>query len=92
MTLYTISNNIDMDSIQGMDNATAVTAMQICNVVFDADAWTIATMSVKYVGVGIRLASDVALPAYLASTATSKYIVDLILSTNSSLHMDATRA
>ena len=83
---------IDQESIQGIDNAITVAAREICNVAFDADAWTIATMPVKYVGLSLRLSTDVTLPAYLASTAISKDFDDLMLSTNSYHHENAKMA
>ena len=44
--------------------------------------------TVKYDGLGIRLPTDVALPAYLTSTVISKDLVHIMLSTNSYLHED----
>ena len=73
-------------------NAIAVAAKQIINLVLDADTWTIVTMPVKDGGHGLRLPTDVALPAYLASTAVLSYLVDLMLSTNSHLDRDAKMA
>ena len=61
----------------------------ICSVAFDANAWTIATMPLKYGGLGLCLPTNVALSAYLASTAISKVFVNLMFSTDSYLQMDA---
>ena len=69
----------------------AVAARQICNVALNADAWTIATMPVKYGGLGLHLSTNAALHAYLASTAISTDLVDLMLSTNSYILVDAKR-
>ena len=63
-TLCSSQYYIDQKSPQGVDDAIVVAARQICNAAFDA--WTIATTPVKYGG--------------LTSTATSKDLVDLTLS------------
>ena len=43
-------------------------------------AWTIATIPVEYGDLGLRVATDIALPAYLVSTAVSSDLVDFMLS------------
>ena len=73
-------------------DAIAVAARQICNIAFNADALTIAMMPVKYGGLDLRLPTDVAIPAFLASTAISNGLGHLMLSTNSYLLWDAKRA
>ena len=91
-TLRSSSRYIDQESLHDLDDAIAVVTGKICSLAFDADAWTIVTMPVKYGGLGPRLSNDVAIPAYLASTAISKDVVDLMLSTDSYAHEYAKRA
>ena len=71
-TLRSSPSYIDQESLQGLDEAIAVAARQICNVVFIANDLTIVTMPVNYGGVGLCHPTNV---AHLASTAISKDLI-----------------
>ena len=88
-TLRSFQCYINRELLKGMDNEITVAARQICKVAFDANVWTIATMPVKYEGIGRRLSTDVDRTAYLASTAVSNDLTDRMLSINCYLQEDA---
>ena len=51
------------------------------NIQLDEDQWTQATLSVRYGGLGIRQATELALPAFLASVSGSQELISQILPT-----------
>jgi hypothetical protein len=52
---------------------------EILNVKLDEKAWDQSTLPIKLGGLGIKLASEVALPAYLSSVYSSKSVVKSLL-------------
>ena len=52
---------------------------KILNVNLDEKAWNQSTLPIKFGGLGIKLASEVALPAYLSSVYSSKSIVKSLI-------------
>ena len=53
-------------------------ANDICNVSFDDIGWIQATLPIRLGGIGLRRASDLALPAYLASISASQSLISEI--------------
>ena len=50
----------------------------ICNASFDDIGWIQATLTIRLGGIGLRRASDLALPAYLASISASQSLISEI--------------
>ena len=53
-------------------------ATDICNASFDDIGWIQATLHIRLGGIGLRRASDLALPAYLASISASQSLISEI--------------
>ena len=60
---------------QRYDNSIRETLQLILNIELSDSAWNQATLPVKNGGIGIRLATQVALPAYLSSIASSDQLI-----------------
>jgi len=63
------------DMLQQYDSVIRDTLQSILNVTLTDDAWMQATLPVKHGGIGIRLATQVSLPAYLSSVASSSELM-----------------
>ena len=61
--------------LQRYDNSIRETLQLILNIELSDSAWNQATLPVKNGGIGIRLAKQVALPAYLSSIASSDQLI-----------------
>ena len=59
------------DLLADFDDCLKSCATDICNVSFDDIGWIQATLPIRLVGIGLRHASDLALPAYLASISAN---------------------
>ena len=68
----------DSDSIQKFDQTLHSTLQKILNVKLDDNAWDQASLPIRSGGLGIRKASDVALPAFLASAHGAANMVKLV--------------
>ena len=66
------------------------TTEALCNIHFDDNSWSQAKHPVRYGGLGLRTAADLALPAFLSSRAASISLVNDILRqpTNKQEHDD----
>ncbi|XP_061706794.1 uncharacterized protein LOC133517478 [Cydia pomonella] len=62
-----------------VDNILRETVSKILNVSFTPSSWTQATLPIKFGGLGIRLAGDLALPAFLSSAYSTFTLVRGIL-------------
>ena len=61
------------------DVITRSTTEALCNIHFDDNSWSQAKLPVRYGGLGLRTAADLALPAFLSSRAASISLVNDIL-------------
>ena len=61
------------------DVITRSTTEALCNINFDDNSWSQAKLPVRYGGLGLRTAADLALPAFLSSRAVSIRLVNDIL-------------
>ena len=89
------------DLLADFDDCLKSCATDICNVSFDDIGWIQATLPIRLGGIGFRRTSDLALPAYLASTSASQSLIsanishaadsclDVRSSTNLSLHVNS---
>ena len=66
-------------SLQNFDEIVRCAAESICNVIFDGPGWSQATLPVSLGGIGLRCASDLALPAYASSIHASQSLSNEIL-------------
>ena len=57
------------------DDCLKTCATDICNVSFDDIGWIQTTLPIRLGGIGLRRASDLALPAYLASISASQSLI-----------------
>ena len=53
------------------DEVTHSTTEELCSIYFDDNSWSQAKLPVRYGGLGLRTAADLALPAFLSSRAAS---------------------
>ena len=76
------------------DVITRSTTEALCNVHFDDNSWSQAKLPVRYGGLGLRTAADLALPAFLSSRAACISLVNDILRqpTNKEVDDDEVRA
>ena len=58
-----------------LDDCLKSCSTDICNVSFDDIGWIQATTLIRLGGIGLRRASDLALPAYLASISASQSLI-----------------
>ena len=63
------------DLLAYLDDCLKSCATDICNVSFDDIGWIQATLPIKMGGIGLRRASDLALPAYLAFISASQSLI-----------------
>ena len=63
------------DLLADFDDCLKSCATHICNVSFDDIDWIQATLPIRLGGIGLRCASDLALPAYLASISASQSLI-----------------
>ena len=61
------------------DVITRSTTEALCNIHFDDNSWSQAKLSVRYGGLGLRTAAELALPAFLSSRAASISLANDIL-------------
>ena len=61
------------------DVITRSTTEALCNIHFDDNSWSQAKLPVRYGGLGLGTAADLALPAFLSSSAASICLVNNIL-------------
>ena len=66
------------DLLADFDDCLKSCATDICNVSFDDIGWIQATLPIRLGGIGLRRASDLALPAYLASISASQSFISEI--------------
>ena len=66
------------DLLADFDDCLKSCATDICNVSFDDIGWIQATLPIRMGGIGLRRASDLALPAYLASISASQSLISEI--------------
>ena len=66
------------DIFADFDDCLKSCASDICNVSFDDIGWIQATLPIRLGGIGLRRASDLALPAYLASISASQTLISEI--------------
>ena len=66
------------DLLADFDDCLKSCATDICNVSFDDIAWIQATLPIRLGGIGLRRASDLSLPAYLASISASQSLISEI--------------
>lgn len=64
-----------------VDSTLKNTMTKILNLRFDSNGWAQATLPISFGGLGIRLSSSVALPAFLASSHGSQALIGMILKT-----------
>ena len=69
-----------------MDEFLRLAVSSLTNVTFNDDSWAQAVLPVGSGGLGIRMLSDIALPAYISSLHSSSLLIKRILPTN--LHLD----
>ena len=76
------------------DVTTRSTTEALCNIHFDDNSWSQAKLPVRYGGLGLRTAADLALPAFLSSRAASISLANDILRqpTNKQENDDEVRA
>ena len=67
------------DLLQSFDHIIRESAEAICNIRFDDIGWCQATFPVHHGGLGLRSASDIALPAYASSVYSSRSLSNEIL-------------
>ena len=94
-TLRSAPCYLEGDILNLIDSTIRSCAETICNVRFDEIGWRQAKLPVKLGGIGLRSSSDIALPAYLASLASSRSVVQSVLSTTNehdSVDMDGSAA
>ena len=80
--LYTLRSSpcfLDQEGLDKFDRTLRDSLVSICNVDLDDAAWTQATLPIRSGGLGVRSASDLALPAYLSSVSSSEALVGEIL-------------
>ena len=71
------------DLLADFDDCLMSCVTDICNVSFDDIGWIPATLPIRLGGIGLRRASDLALPAYLASiSASQSFICEITLHDN----------
>ena len=66
------------DLLADFDDCLKSCATDIYNVSFDDIGWIQATLPIRLGGIGLRRASDLALPAYLASISASQSLISEI--------------
>ena len=66
------------DLLADFDDCLKSCATDICNVSFDDIVWIQATLPIRLGGIGLLHASDLALPAYLASISASQSLISEI--------------
>ena len=66
------------DLLADFDDCLKSCATDICNVSFDDIGWIQVTLPIRMGGIGLRRASDLALPAYLASISASQSLISEI--------------
>ena len=66
------------DLLADFDDCLKSCATDICNVSFDDIGWIQATLPIRMGGIGLRSASDLALPAYLASISARQSFISEI--------------
>ena len=66
------------DLLADFDDCLKSCATDICNVSFDDIGWIQATLPIRLRGIGLRRASDLAFPAYLASISASQSLISEI--------------
>ena len=66
------------DLLADIDDCLKSCSTYICNVSFDDIGWIQATLPFRLGGICLRRASDLALPAYLASISASKSLISEI--------------
>ena len=66
------------DLLADFDDCLKSCATDICNASFDDIGWIQATLPIKLGGIGLHRASDLALPAYLASISASQSLISEI--------------
>ena len=66
------------DLLADFDDCLKSCSTDICNVSFDDIGWIQATLPIRLGGIGLRRASDLALPAYLASISASQSLISEI--------------
>ena len=74
-TLRTSPCFLRMETLNEYDTIINQSLQDILNVKLEEKAWNQSTLPIKIGGLGIKLASEVALPAYLSSVSSSKTIV-----------------
>ena len=74
------------DLLADFDNSLKSYAIDICNVSFDDIGWIQATFPIRLGGIGLRRASDLALPAYLASISASQSLISEIIQPDNISH------
>ena len=63
------------DLLADFDDCLKSCATDICNISFDDIGWIQATLPIRLGSIGLRRASDLALPAYLASISASQSLI-----------------
>ena len=66
------------DLLADFDDCLKSCATDICNVSFDDIGWIQASLPIRMGGIGLRRASDFALPAYLVSISASQSLISEI--------------
>ena len=75
-------------ALQDFDETMRRTLCKIVNIELPEDSWVQATLPIAMGGIGLRCATHVALPAFLASTASSSRLVRTLLESFDSAESD----
>lgn len=67
------------DLLHALDEEFRATLEDICNSKFSESQWTLASLPIRFGGLGIRKLDDIALPAYLSSSVAVLELVNLML-------------
>ena len=73
---------LEQDILDSFDSSIRSCAELICNVIFDNSGWQQAKLPVRFGGLGLRSCSDISLPAYLSSLASSRSLIQSVLPNN----------
>ena len=77
--MYLLRSSPAWQASEDLEAFDAVLYQSICNINLDSATWLQATLPTSKGGLGIRQASDVALPAFLASCHSTQELVNAVL-------------
>ena len=92
--LYTLRSSpcYAVQHLSRFDDHIRASAEHLCNISFDDPGWAQAKLPIRAGGIGLRTATDLALPAYLSSRAASRDLVQRILHKTATASQDDDQA